>query len=203
MKAFVYIKNGSQLFQVITNVEKVTEEKDSIRFETKDGFDAVFSKKIYKTKRIRIERRKAMIYKKRYYLEDDWNEVSYEEALNTVLTIYKDNELTRSMLTIGNYIPCRYAEIRVFTDGENGKMRMTSMPGLCCLIPDWINPDEVLKERKSNMEKLSIYSVYFTGSRKNYKRCIRTDGAKYYVQWYRELIEVAKDNHGWYTVDPY
>ena len=49
MKAFVYIKNGSQLFQVITNVEKVTEEKDSIRFETKDGFDAVFSKKIYKT----------------------------------------------------------------------------------------------------------------------------------------------------------
>ena len=58
-------------------------------------------------------------------------EVTYEEALNTLLSTYKDNEITRSMLTIGNYIPCRCSSIRVYD--EDG---LTAAPGLQNLVPD-------------------------------------------------------------------
>lgn len=74
-----------------------------------------------------------MIYKKRFANEDTWNEVTYDEALYTVLGTYKDNAETRSMLTIGNYIPCRFSDIRVFEETEYGLV--TSMAGLSCLIP--------------------------------------------------------------------
>lgn len=72
-----------------------------------------------------------MIYRKKFKTEDEWKEVSYEVALDTILGTYKDTPEVRSMLTIGNYIPCRYADIRVLTDDG-----MTAMPGLMCLIPD-------------------------------------------------------------------
>ena len=72
-----------------------------------------------------------MIYRKRYKGNINWKEVSYDEALFTVLGTYNDTPEVRSMLTIGNYIPCQYSEIRVLTDDG-----MTAMPGLTCLIPE-------------------------------------------------------------------
>ena len=74
-----------------------------------------------------------LIYKKRFYDSDQWEEITYEKALDTVLTTYKDNEEVRSMLTIGNYIPCRFSEIRVYEVRDG--LLMTSMAGLQCLIP--------------------------------------------------------------------
>lgn len=77
--------------------------------------------------------KKNMVYKKRFYDSEKWEDVTYEEALNTVLSTFMDNEEVRSMLTIGNYIPCRFSEIRVY-EVHDGKLR-TSMAGLQCLIP--------------------------------------------------------------------
>lgn len=74
-----------------------------------------------------------MVYKKRFYDSENWEEVTYEEALKTVLGTYKDNEEVRSMLTIGNHIPCMCSEIRVYEVRDG--LLMTSMAGLQCLIP--------------------------------------------------------------------
>ena len=74
-----------------------------------------------------------MKYLKKMKSSERWVEVGYNEALNSVLGTYKDNPATRSMLTIGNYIPCVYADIRVFDD--NG---MTAMAGLYNLLPDGV-----------------------------------------------------------------
>ena len=41
------------------------------------------------------------------------NEVTYWEALDTLLTSYKDNDITRYMLTVENNIPCMFSYIRV------------------------------------------------------------------------------------------
>lgn len=71
-----------------------------------------------------------MKYMKRMKGTELWYEVSEEKALDTVLGSYKDNEEVRSMLTIGNFIPCMFSEIRVYDD--EGK---TAAPGLMCLIP--------------------------------------------------------------------
>lgn len=60
-----------------------------------------------------------MKYMKRFWDNPDWKEVNYEGALHTLLGTFKDTEWTRSLLTIGNYIPCRFSEIRVYDDEGN------------------------------------------------------------------------------------
>ena len=72
-----------------------------------------------------------MTYKKRFYTEDEWKEITREHALNTVLGTFRDNEATRAMLTIGNRIRCRYSEILVID--ENGN---TAPEGEFDLIPE-------------------------------------------------------------------
>ena len=71
-----------------------------------------------------------MKYMKRFKGEEEWIEVTHEQALNTVLGSYVDNDDVRSMLTIGNYIPCQFSEIRIYDDDG-----LTAMAGLMCLIP--------------------------------------------------------------------
>ena len=44
---------------------------------------------------------------------EDREEVTYEEALKSLLTTYKDNDLTRDMLTVVNRILYRYGTISV------------------------------------------------------------------------------------------
>lgn len=74
-----------------------------------------------------------MRYLKRFKTEEEWREVSYDEALKSVLGTYKKNAEVLSWLTIGNFIPCRFAEIRVFDDSGN-----TSEPGEMCLSPEGV-----------------------------------------------------------------
>ena len=45
--------------------------------------------------------------------EMDYTEVSYEEALKSLLTTYKDNDITRDMLNTTGSIPYRFGEILV------------------------------------------------------------------------------------------
>ena len=45
--------------------------------------------------------------------EMDYTEVSRDEALNSLLTTYKDNAITRDMLKTAGSIPYRYGEILV------------------------------------------------------------------------------------------
>lgn len=44
---------------------------------------------------------------------NDWKEVTYDEALNTLLGTYRDNNITRELLTQENVIPCMLSEIMV------------------------------------------------------------------------------------------
>lgn len=74
-----------------------------------------------------------MKYLKCFKTEEQWEEIDYDRALWTVLGTYKDNDATRAMLTIGNLIPCRFSDIRVYDD--NG---LTAMPGLYNLLPDGV-----------------------------------------------------------------
>ena len=54
-----------------------------------------------------------MKYLKLFNETENWKEVSYTEALDTLLTTYKNNEITRQMLTVPGEIPCRLSFIRV------------------------------------------------------------------------------------------
>lgn len=81
-----------------------------------------------------------MKYVKRSLENGDEKEITYEDALDVLLGTFKDNEMTRSMLTIPNRIYCRYSEIDVY-DGSG----LVPMAGLYNLVPDdvWAkyNPD--------------------------------------------------------------
>jgi len=57
-----------------------------------------------------------MKYMKKFKAEDNWFEVSREDALRAILGTYRDNLEVRSMLSIPNCIPCVFSEIRVFDD---------------------------------------------------------------------------------------
>lgn len=45
--------------------------------------------------------------------EDDYTEISKDAALKSLLTTYKDNQITRDMLKIVGIIPYRFGEIIV------------------------------------------------------------------------------------------
>ena len=72
-----------------------------------------------------------MKYRKRYRESGEWKDITYEEALQTLLGTWKDNEMTRSMLTIANNIQCRYSDI--FVEDDKG---MVLMSGLWNYVPD-------------------------------------------------------------------
>lgn len=54
-----------------------------------------------------------MKYFKQYVDENEKNEVSYSEALKTLLTTYQNNKATRDMLKDAGTIPCRCSTIFV------------------------------------------------------------------------------------------
>lgn len=77
-------------------------------------------------------------YYKRMKDEDKEQEITYDEALRTMLGTWRDSDLTRDMLTIQNYIECTYSWIRV----DDPSTTMKPMPGLWNLAPDGIEYDE-------------------------------------------------------------
>ena len=82
-------------------------------------------------------------YYKRMKYEKEEKEISYDEALRTLLGTWRDNDMTRDMLTIQNYIMCMFSFVRV--DDPDNKLKPA--PGLWNLVPDGIQYDEVTCNR--------------------------------------------------------
>lgn len=57
-----------------------------------------------------------MLYFKQYMGELKWKEITREEALDTILGSYKDNEEVRSFLDTPGEYPCMFSFIRVEKD---------------------------------------------------------------------------------------
>lgn len=55
-----------------------------------------------------------MKYRKRFVDSDEWKDVSYEQALHALLGTYRDNDITREMLTMEGIIPCMFSEVEVY-----------------------------------------------------------------------------------------
>ena len=80
----------------------------------------------------------------RYYKKMKYNgrlrEVSYKEALNSVLGTFRDNDMSRDMLTIPNSIDCRYAWIYVKDYSTNPPKVL--MAGLWNQLPAFVEYDD-------------------------------------------------------------
>ncbi len=79
-----------------------------------------------------------MKYYKIYGDSKDGNEVevSYEDALRSVLGTYRDNDMSRDMLTITNRIRCKFCEVVVEDETKRvGGVRMALMPGYYNALP--------------------------------------------------------------------
>lgn len=61
-------------------------------------------------------------YFKTYYEGDQKTEITYDEALNIMIGTWKDNDMTRDMLTIPNRIQCRFSRIDVEDHKDDGKI---------------------------------------------------------------------------------
>ena len=57
-----------------------------------------------------------MKYLKKFKNKDEWFEVTYEKALDTVLGSYNDCEDIRDLLQTAGEIPCMFSFIKVVSD---------------------------------------------------------------------------------------
>ena len=76
-----------------------------------------------------------MIYKKKFHNSDEWVEITYDEALDTMLGSWKDNDMTRDMLTIPNYIYCQDSIIDVREKPKKDGTQLVLMAGLYNMLP--------------------------------------------------------------------
>lgn len=53
------------------------------------------------------------------------------------------------------------------------------------------------------MKRIGMMSIYLTGSRKTIERVVVSDGEKFFITWYGQLIEVKQGTHRFYTVLDY
>lgn len=53
------------------------------------------------------------------------------------------------------------------------------------------------------MNVLGTYTVRLTGSKKNIKRTVYTDGNRFFIKWYGNMIEVRRETNDFYTVEAY
>lgn len=81
-----------------------------------------------------------MKYYKQIKPDGERTEVPYEEALKSVLSTFRDNDMSRDMLTIPNNINCRYAWVYVVDDSHSPGMVMIA--GLWNVLPDGVEYDE-------------------------------------------------------------
>lgn len=79
-------------------------------------------------------------YFKRYQGKEERKEISYAEALDTLLTTYRDNQMTRDMLSIPNNIQCRFST--VYVEDYSGPRPMVLMSGLFNMLPDEFEYDD-------------------------------------------------------------
>ena len=76
-----------------------------------------------------------LYYYRRSHETSEETEISYEKALDILLGSWKDNEMTRSMLTQPNNIQCRFSDV-IVKEGK-GENCMVLMAGLWNQVPDW------------------------------------------------------------------
>ena len=79
----------------------------------------------------------------KYYRTIDGNrqEITYDEALNILLGTWKDNDMTRDMLTIPNRIQCMFSCVDV-EDYQDDKNIMVLMAGMYNMLPMNVAYDE-------------------------------------------------------------
>ncbi len=63
-----------------------------------------------------------MIYRKCFKGSDEWKEISYDDALHTLLGSYKDNDEVRSLLNGNNMIPCAFSFIEAIDDNATARV---------------------------------------------------------------------------------
>lgn len=68
-------------------------------------------------------------------------ELSYDEALDVMLSTYKDCDVTRDMLTIGNNIQLKLGFWMQIGEEINGH-KMVRMAGLWNMLPDGVAYDD-------------------------------------------------------------
>lgn len=66
-----------------------------------------------------------MKYYKQLLSNGETAEITYDQALDYVLSQYKDNDMSRDMLTIPNRIMLRYSNI--LTEDDNGLVLMAGL----------------------------------------------------------------------------
>lgn len=83
----------------------------------------------------------ALVFRKKYHGENEWKDITYEEAYDTLLTTFKDSDMTRDMLTIVNRIECRFSTVEVRDVREGGSVK-TLIAGLHNLFPMDVEYDD-------------------------------------------------------------
>ena len=77
----------------------------------------------------------------RFPAAEDGEEVTYDEALKVLLTVWRDCDMTRDFLTIPNVIPCRFSTIHVVDTDST----MMPAPGATYLVPAGAEYDDTGK----------------------------------------------------------
>ena len=85
-----------------------------------------------------------MQYFKEYNGVSEKVRISRSDALRSLLTTYRDNDMTRDMLTIPNRILTKFCTIHVKSDDG-----MIAIPGMYNLLPDDAEYDEGGKRKKN------------------------------------------------------
>lgn len=80
-------------------------------------------------------------YFKKMHDESERKEITYEEALHTMLGTWNDNDMTRDMLSIPNTIQCMFSRIDVEDWTDSGD-HIVLMAGLYNLLPSGIEYDD-------------------------------------------------------------
>ena len=79
-------------------------------------------------------------YLKQFKGENEWNEITKDDALRTVIGSYRDCDMTRDFLEGPNYIPCLFSTISVQKVTEHGVL--VPMAGMQCVAPDGAEYDD-------------------------------------------------------------
>lgn len=75
-----------------------------------------------------------LVFEKQYRGEDTRKEITYMEALKTLLGTYRDSDLTQDFLKVQNRIPCAFSTI--FVTKIDGGKRIVPMAGMEFCVPD-------------------------------------------------------------------
>lgn len=84
---------------------------------------------------------KELKYYRKGHGESERKEITYDKALSILLGTFRDNDMTRDMLTTANNIACHFSTVYVEEIWEDDTV-MVLMPGLYNILPMGIEYDE-------------------------------------------------------------